>query len=225
MEILFDTANLDSIERLMPIYPLAGVTTNPSILKKEGKLDLYPHFRTIRAIIGTERTLHVQVIARDKQGMIDDAHRLLDNIDEHVYPKIPMTEQGLAAMRHLKDEGVNVTATAIYSKTQGFLAIASGIDYIAPYYNRMQGLDIDTNGVIASLAQFIEGRGAATKILGASFKNVRQVTHALEAGAHAITLEPKLLRQALGTPTILDAVDVFLDDWHKVYGTEQLPDS
>lgn len=225
MEILFDTANIESIERLMPIYPLMGVTTNPSILKKEGKLDFYPHFRRIRQIIGTERTLHVQVIARDMQGMIDDAHRLLDNIDEFVYPKIPMTEQGLAAMRHLKEEGVRVTATAIYSKTQGFLAVASGIDYIAPYYNRMQGLDIDTNGVITSLAQFITMRNAQTKILGASFKNVRQVTHALEAGAHAVTLEPKLLRQALGTPTIKDAVDGFVKDWHDVYGTSQLPDA
>lgn len=224
MEILFDTADLDSIERLMPIYPLAGVTTNPSILKKEGKVDLYPHFRRIRSIIGVDRSLHVQVIARDRQGMIDDAHRLLDNIDEHVYPKIPMTEEGLAAMRRLKEEGVRVTATALYSKTQGFLAIASGIDYIAPYYNRMQGLDIDTNGVIASLAQFIERREAHTKILCASFKNVRQVTHALEAGAQAVTLEPKLLRQALSTPTILDAVDAFREDWHKVYGTDHLPD-
>lgn len=223
MEILFDTANLDDIERLMPIYPLAGVTTNPSILKKEGKVDFYPHFRRIREIIGPNRTLHVQVIARDKQGMLDDAHRLLDNIDEHVYPKIPMTEDGLAAMRQLKEEGVSVTATAIYSKTQGFLAIASGIDYIAPYYNRMQGLDIDTNGVIGSLAQFIERTNSPTKVLGASFKNVRQVTHALEAGAHAITLEPKLLRQALGTPTITSAVDVFVDDWEKVYGTKRLP--
>lgn len=225
MEILFDTANLESIEQLMPIYPLAGVTTNPSILKKEGKLDLYAHFRRIREIIGLERTLHVQVIARDKQGMIDDAHRLLDNIDGNVYPKIPLTEAGLAAMRELKEEGVNVTATAIYSKTQGFLAIASGIDYIAPYYNRMQGLDIDTNNVITSLATFIQRRGASTKILGASFKNVRQVTHAMEAGAHAVTLEPKLLRQALGTPTIMDAVDVFHDDWMEIYGTEQLPDA
>lgn len=119
MEILFDTADLDSIERLMSIYPLAGVTTNPSILKKEGKVELYPHFRRIRSIIGIDRSLHVQVIARDKQGMIDDAHRLLDNIDEHVYPKIPMTEEGLAAMRHLKEEGVRVTATALYSKRPG----------------------------------------------------------------------------------------------------------
>lgn len=224
VEIMFDTANLQDIERLMPIYPLAGVTTNPSILKKEGKLDFYAHFRRIREIIGTDRTLHVQVIRPDLQGILDDAHRLLDNIDEHVYPKIPLTEAGLAAMRILKEEGVKVTGTALYSKAQGFLAIASGVDYIAPYYNRMQSIDIDTVSVINSLAQFIRRTDSTTKVLAASFKNVRQVTHAMESGAHAITVTPKLLRQALGTPTITSAVDVFLDDWREIYGTDHLPE-
>ena len=133
MDILFDTANLDDIKRLTPIYPVTGVTTNPTILKAEGRVDFYAHFRRIREIIGPDRTLHVQVLAKDTRGMIDDAHKLLDRIDDRVYPKIPTTEAGIAAMRHLKAEGVKVTATAIYSKTQGFLAIATGVDYLAPY--------------------------------------------------------------------------------------------
>ncbi|HSO68156.1 MAG TPA: transaldolase family protein, partial [Arachnia sp.] len=78
MDILFDTANLDDIERLTPIYPVTGVTTNPSILKKEGQIDFYAHLKQIRSIIGPNRTLHVQVLAKDAQGMIDEAHRLLD---------------------------------------------------------------------------------------------------------------------------------------------------
>ena len=107
MDILFDTANLGDIERLTPIYPVTGVTTNPSILKAEGKLDFYAHFRRIREIIGFERTLHVQVLAKDAQGMIDDAHRLLDKIDDKIYPKIPTTEAGLQAMLNLKPPGVS----------------------------------------------------------------------------------------------------------------------
>jgi len=98
MDILFDTANLDDIERLTPIYPVTGVTTNPTILKAEGKVDFYAHFRRIREIIGPDRTLHVQVLAKDAKGMIDDAHKLLDKIDDKVYPKIPTTEAGIAAM-------------------------------------------------------------------------------------------------------------------------------
>ena len=223
MDILFDTANLDDIERLTPIYPVTGVTTNPSILKAEGKIDFYPHMRRIREIIGPNRTLHVQVLAKTAQGMIDDAHRLIDKIDADVYPKIPTTEAGIAAMRHLKEEGVKVTATAIYSKTQGFLAIATGVDYLAPYYNRMQSLDIDTRGTIEVLAGFIKRFDAPGKIMAASFKNVAQVSHALESGADAVTLSPKLLRAALSAPDIDRAVDDFIKDWKAIYGTTELP--
>ncbi|WGT46824.1 fructose-6-phosphate aldolase [Tessaracoccus lacteus] len=224
MDILFDTANLDDIERLTPIYPVTGVTTNPSILKKEGRVDVYKHLRRIREIIGPDRTLHVQVLQKTAQGMIDDAHRLLDKIDDKVYPKIPTTEAGILAMRTLKAEGVHVTATAIYSKTQGFLAIASGVDYLAPYYNRMQSLDIDTKGTLTALSGFIRRFDAPCKIMAASFKNIVQVSHALEAGADAVTLSPKLLRQALSVPDITNAVDTFIADWESVYGTRSLPD-
>jgi len=224
MDILFDTANLDDIKRLTPIYPVTGVTTNPTILKAEGRVDFYAHFRRIREIIGPDRTLHVQVLAKDTRGMIDDAHKLLDRIDDRVYPKIPTTEAGIAAMRHLKAEGVKVTATAIYSKTQGFLAIATGVDYLAPYYNRMQSLDINTRGTLEGLAGFIRRFDAPSKIMAASFKNVSQVSHALEAGADAGTLPPKLLRAALSAPGIEAAVDTFIDDWEKIYGTRSLPD-
>lgn len=120
MDILFDTANLGDIERLTPIYPVTGVTTNPSILKAEGKVDFYAHLRRIREIIGPNRTLHVQVLAKDARGMIDDAHRLLDRIDENVYPKIPTTEAGIAAMRHLKEEGVKVTVNRLRFRAGSF---------------------------------------------------------------------------------------------------------
>lgn len=223
MEILFDTANLQDLERMVPLYPVHGVTTNPSIIKKEGRIDFYPHMRRIREIIGPHRGLHVQVLARDTQGIIDDAHRLLDQIDDQIYPKIPTTEEGLAAMHQLKEEGIRVTATGIYSKTQGFLAIATGVDYLAPYYNRMQSIDIDTRGTIASLAGFIDRFQAPCKIMAASFKNIAQVSHALESGAHAVTMSPKLLRSALSAPDIVSAVDAFIADWEKTFGTTTLP--
>ncbi|SDL24111.1 fructose-6-phosphate aldolase [Tessaracoccus oleiagri] len=224
MDILFDTASLKAIERLTPIYPFTGVTTNPTILRREGKVEFYAHFRRIREIIGPDRTLHVQVVATDYQGILDDARRLLTNIDDQVYVKVPTTADGVRAMRALKADGVRVTATAIYSKTQGFMAIASGVDYLAPYYNRMQSLDIDTRDTIAALAAFIDRFDASTKIMAASFKNIAQVSHALEAGAHAVTMPPSLLEVALGAPDIVAAVDQFSADWKKVYGTDRLPD-
>ncbi|WP_197510645.1 beta/alpha barrel domain-containing protein [Tessaracoccus coleopterorum] len=93
-----------------------------------------------------------------------------------------------------------------------------------PYYNRMQALDIDTRGTLQALATFIRRFDAPSKIMAASFKNIVQVSHALEAGADAVTLSPKLLRQALSAPDITHAVDDFIDDWHSVYGTKTLPE-
>lgn len=223
MEILFDTANLTDIAEMTPIYPMHGVTTNPTIVKAEGRIDFYPHLRRIREIIGPDRTLHIQALAPDAAGIVADAHRLLDQVDDRVFVKIPTTEQGIQAMRMLKDEGIGVTATAIYSKTQGILAIAAGADYVAPYFNRMESLDIDTVATIKSLAKFIDRHGADCKIMAASFKNVAQVSAAFEAGAQAVTLPPRLLRAALSTPDVTQAVQVFADDWQQTFGTTTLP--
>lgn len=223
MEILFDTANLADIEALTPYYPVSGVTTNPTIIKAEGRIDFYNHFRRIREIIGTGRTLHIQVLAQTADGIVADAHRLLDQVDDQVFVKIPTTEQGIRAMRLLKDEGIGVTATAIYSKTQGMLAIAAGADYIAPYFNRMESLDIDTSATIKSLAKFIDRHGASCKIMAASFKNVAQVSAAFEAGAAAVTLPPALLRASLAAPDVTQAVKAFADDWYETFGSHELP--
>lgn len=223
MEILFDTANLADIEKLTPYYPVSGVTTNPTIIKAEGRIDFYNHFRRIREIIGTGRTLHIQVLAQTADGIVADAHRLLDQVDDQVFVKIPTTEQGIRAMRLLKDEDIGVTATAIYSKTQGMLAIAAGADYIAPYFNRMESLDIDTSATIKSLAKFIDRHGASCKIMAASFKNVAQVSAAFEAGAAAVTLPPALLRASLAAPDVTQAVNAFADDWYETFGSHELP--
>lgn len=222
MEILFDTANLPLLEEMTPTYPLAGVTTNPSIIKAEGRIDLYPHLRAIRSIIGPERSLHIQVLAATAEGIVADAHRLAEQVDEDVFIKVPTTEPGIHAIRLLKDQGFQVTATAIYSKAQGMLAIAAGADYVAPYFNRMESLDIDTSSTIKSLAKFVDRHGADCRIMAASFKNVAQVSAAFEAGAQAVTVGPSLLRAALSTPDVNEAVAAFADDWRSVFGTDQL---
>ena len=213
----------DNLADLIRDHYVAGVTTNPTIIKAEGRIDFYSHFRRIRDIIGPDRTLHIQVLAQDADGIVADAHRLLDQVDGKVYAKIPTTEQGIRAMRLLKDEGIGVTATAIYSKTQGILAIAAGANYIAPYFNRMESLDIDTVSTIKSLSRFIDRQGADCRIMAASFKNVAQVSAAFEAGAHAVTLPPLLLRAALAAPDVTQAVIAFAQDWYDTFGTDELP--
>lgn len=223
MEILFDTADLTVLEERVPLYPVAGVTTNPTILAKEGRIDVYEHLRQIRRIIGPDRSLHIQVLAQDSDGMVADARRLLEQVDDNVFVKVPTTEQGLRAIRLLKADGVRVTATAIYSKVQGTLAVAAGADYIAPYVNRMEARGTDASAAIRSLAMLIDRDGAQCKIVAASFKNVAQITAALEAGAAAVTVPPALLRAALATPDVTEAVNAFARDWHDTFGTAELP--
>lgn len=223
MEILFDTANLSDIAAMTPVYPVDGVTTNPTILKAEGRIDLYPHLRRIREIIGFDRTLHVQVLAQDAAGIVADAHRLLDQIDDQIYVKVPTTEPGIQAMRLLHEEGIHVTATAVYSTIQGILAVAAGADYVAPYVNRMESLGIDTAAMLKALAAFIERDGADCKILAASFKNAAQISAAFEAGATAVTVSPMLLRTPLSAPDVREAVNGFAADWYSAFGSNSLP--
>lgn len=217
MEFMLDTANLKEIKEYEAIIPLAGVTSNPSIVKKEGKIDFFNHMKEIRKIIGKDCSLHVQVVAQDYEGMMKDAETILKNIDKDVYVKVPVSVEGMKVIKALKAKKVNVTATAIYTKFQAYLAIAAGADYIAPYYNRMMNLNIDPQEAIAEIANEIERTNSKTKILAASFKNVGQVNAALECGAHAATMGVDIIGEALAMPSIQKAVDDFTKDWEAIF--------
>ncbi|MGO5051684.1 fructose-6-phosphate aldolase [Lachnospiraceae bacterium LCP25S3_G4] len=217
MKYLLDTANLSDIRRCADMLPISGVTTNPTIIKKEGNIDFFAHIKEIRSIIGFDQTLHVQVTSHDTLGMLKDADTILKKIDQNVFIKIPTTLEGIKAMKALKSNAISITATAIYSKEQGFLALEAGADYIAPYYNRMENMGIDSNEVIVALAQMIERYHYQTNILAASFKNIKQVNTAFLAGAQTATLDPSILIDALKQPAILSAVDTFEADWHETF--------
>lgn len=218
MEFLIDTANLDEIRKYEEMIPLAGVTSNPSIVKKEGKINFFEHMRAIREIIGTDRSLHVQVVGTDYASMMADAQAILSNIDADVYVKVPVSKEGLKVIKALKAQNRNVTATAVYSKFQAYLAIAAGADYIAPYFNRMENLNIDPREAIREMANEISRTNSPTKILAASFKNVGQVNAALEAGSQAATMGADIIEAALDMPSIEKAVSDFTADWEASFG-------
>ncbi|SJZ35875.1 fructose-6-phosphate aldolase, TalC/MipB family [Pilibacter termitis] len=218
MEFMLDTAKLQEITQYVHSLEISGVTSNPTIIKAEGKIDFFAHMKKIREIIGANRSLHVQVVAKDYEGILRDAEAILEEIDRDVFVKVPVNEVGLKAMKELKKRGVNVTATAIYTKFQGYLAIAAGADYIAPYFNRMENLNINPRQVIHELSEEITRTHSTTKILAASFKNVEQVNAAIEEGAAAATLPADLFKQAFSMPSIEKAVDDFTKDWESIFG-------
>lgn len=218
MEILLDTINIDEIKRYIDVIQLAGITSNPTIVKKEGKVDFFAHMKQIREIIGKNAKLHIQAVGETKDQFIQDAYTILDEVDKSVYVKIPATEEGLAAIKVLKQENVNVTATGVYTEFQAYLAIANGVDYIAPYYNRMRNMNIDAAELIRDVANQIEHEHSKSKILAASFHNVAEVNNAIRNGAQAVTMGPDILASGLGMPAISEAVKDFKIDWESVYG-------
>lgn len=218
MEFLLDTANIADIKKYKEIIPLAGVTTNPSILKKEGKDDFFARLTEIKNILGEKCSLHVQVVATTTDGIVADAHAVLNALGKEVYIKIPVNQAGLSAIKILKKENVKITATAIYTEIQGFLAIAAGADYLAPYYNRMTNNNIDANKVIRNFNNLIVRDNKPTKILAASFHTINQITQAIESGSQAVTVAPAQIEEGLESHIIEDAIADFTSDWESIYG-------
>ena len=218
MKYMFDTINIEDIKYYNEFYPIIGITSNPSIIKLEGKINYFNHFKEIRKIIGMDKSLHIQVISEDYEGIMAEADAIIKNVDDKVFIKVPVTEQGLKAIRALKARGIGITATAIYTKIQGLLAMEAGADFIAPYYNRMENMDIDPKAVITTFAQMIKKYNYSTQILAASFKNIGQVNTAFECGAQTATVQPALLHAALQMPAIKKAVENFTTDWETIFG-------
>lgn len=222
MELLLDTANIPKIRHALEYYPISGLTTNPSIISKEGIIDFFNHLRAIRELLGPNRTLHVQVISDDAQTILREADALREKLGEDIYIKTPVSKEGLKAIGLMAGKGFNVTATAIYTTMQGQLAMMAGAKYLAMYYNRMMNLDIDADKVFGEVADAILVGGYDCKIVGASFKSVMQLTNAIADGAHALTVPPDLLETALEHPSIQKAVSDFQKDWAKVFGDRNL---
>lgn len=218
MEFIIDTVNLEEIKEAVEYLPIVGVTSNPSIVKKTNPQDFFKHMKEIRKIIGQERSLHIQVISKDCDTIIKEAHRILKEVDDKVYIKVPVSYEGIKAIKLLKEEGINVTATAVYDLMQAYMALEAKADYIAPYVNRIGNLGADAFELINELSNQIIMDGYESKIVAASFKGVQQVKDALNNGAQAVTVPVEVLKQIFANPNIEKAVNDFNQDWYSMYG-------
>ena len=221
MELLLDTANLEAIRKYCDYYNIIGVTTNPSILSREKG----PFFETcarIREIIGQEKQLHVQVTGRSCEEMLKEAEVITQRLGKDVYIKVPVIEEGVKAMKLMKARGLRVTATAVVSVQQAFLAGSVGADYVAPYVNRMENLSIDPYEAVARIREIFDNQGITTKILGASFKNTQQVMRVYEMGAEAVTVGPELLTTMCSNAVTDLWVENFEKDWINLYGDRRI---
>lgn len=220
MELYLDTANVQEVARLARIFPLAGVTTNPSIIAA-GKTPLFDVLTRLQDALGEQGKLFAQVMSRDAQGMVLEAKRL-DNAFPGIVVKVPVTAEGLAAIRLLKKAGITTLGTAVYCAAQGLLAALAGADYVAPYVNRIDAQGGDSIQTVWELQRLLELHAPQCKMLAASFKSPRQVLDCLLTGCEAFTLPLDVAQQLLGTPAVEAAVNKFEQDWNSAFGNLKL---
>ncbi len=223
MLYILDTANLEAIRHCNEYYPLAGVTTNPSIISKE-KADFWTLVTSIREIIGEEKMLHVQTIQKKAEGIVEEAKLLRERLGENFYIKIPISEEGLKATMMLKKMGINVTVTAIFTPAQALLAAMAGADFVAPYANRLDDIIADGCAVVAEIVKQFEQYGLKCKVLAASFRNAEQVHKCSSVGCHSVTVSADILRKVITHPMTDAAIADFDRDWSGVYGDKTIAD-
>lgn len=217
MKLLIDDADIDRIKKLYENYPIDGVTTNPSILAKCGRPP-YEALRDIREFIGNKAELHVQVVSTTAEQMVEEGRKIERTLGNNTYIKIPTVPEGLRAMRILRGEGYHVTATAIYTPMQAYLAAKAGAEYAAPYVNRIDNLGADGVTTTKKMQDIYARNNLSTRILAAGFKNSQQVQELCEYGVSCLTIASDVIENLIKNANVTTAVDDFVADFESLCG-------
>lgn len=220
MELYLDTSDVAAVKALARIFPLAGVTTNPSIVAA-GKKPLEVLLPELQDALGGQGRLFAQVMATTAEGMVEDAHKLRSIIADLVV-KVPVTAEGLAAMKLLKAEGIPTLGTAVYGAAQGLLSALAGAEYVAPYVNRIDAQGGSGIATVEELQQLLTLHAPRSKVLAASFKTPRQALDCLLTGCQSITLPLDVAQQFLASPAVDAAIHKFEHDWQTAFGRTSL---
>ena len=212
MKIFLDTANLESIKKFNDMGLLDGITTNPSLMSKEGG-NPKSVMKEITDIITGDVSL--EVVSTEYSGMMEEGRRLRE-YGRNVVVKVPMTPDGLKACKSLSSEGIPVNVTLIFSPNQALLAAKSGAKYVSPFIGRLD--DIGQNGMhlIQEIRGIFSNYKFDTKILVASVRHPLHVVDAAKIGADVVTLPPSVLDKMLKHPLTNIGLENFLSDWEKI---------
>ncbi|MGI6633364.1 MAG: fructose-6-phosphate aldolase [Bacillota bacterium] len=212
MQLFLDTANIDEIREAASWGVISGVTTNPSLIAKERR-----DFRTVVKEISevVPGPISAEVLSEKAEDMIPEA-RDLAKIAPNIVIKIPMTKEGLKAVKVLSKEGVKTNVTLVFSASQGLLASLAGATYISPFIGRLDDISNEGMEVVTDLVMLIENYGFDTKVIAASIRHPMHVVEAARASAHIATVPFKVLGQMLHHPLTDLGIKRFQDDWAKV---------
>ncbi len=218
MLLFLDSADVKAIESRFDVYPLSGVTTNPSLIAREHR-PLRKLLLDIRRVIGEGTMLHAQVLSDEATTMVEEALRLRDLLGEGFHPKVPVTPQGIKAIRRLAALGFQPTATAVVSPMQALIAARAGAAFAAPYVNRLDEICGNGSLVVEEIVHLFDVHRLPTMVLAASFKTVQQVLAVAMAGAQSATIAPGVVDLLLSHPLTDSGVAGFLSDWEDSYSS------
>lgn len=213
MRIFIDSANIDEIREIHVLGFLDGVTTNPTLVAKEGR-DYHQLISEICNLVAGP--VSAEVIAMDYQGMMREA-RLLAAIHPHVVVKIPLTEDGLKAISSLRKEGINTNATLIFSCNQAILAARAGASYVSPFIGRVDDISYDGVALLKDLIEILDQYMLDTEVIAASIRHPMHVTAAALAGSHICTVPYAVIKQMIKHPLTDAGIERFMNDWKRVF--------
>ncbi len=216
MKLFIDTANVDEIRTANAMGILSGVTTNPSLIAKEGR-DFITVVKEITEIV--DGSISAEVISPAADGMIKEAEELVAKIQNpNLTIKIPMTEEGLKAVHVLSSKGIKTNVTLIFSAAQALLAARAGASYVSPFLGRLDDIGLNGLDVVQQIVEIFDMHAIETQIIAASIRNPIHVIEAARVGAHIATVPYKILMQMTKHPLTDAGIERFLKDWEAVSG-------
>ncbi|MBM4140878.1 MAG: fructose-6-phosphate aldolase [Nitrospira sp.] len=212
MKFFIDTANIDEIKRAWELGVIDGVTTNPSLISKEGREPI-TLLREICSIVNGPVSAEAVTLTADE--MVKEAESL-SKIHENIVVKIPMTEEGLRAVRRLSGIGIKTNVTLVFSPSQALLAAKAGATYVSPFVGRLDDISHFGMGIVSEILEIYENYIFDTEVIVASVRNPLHVVEAAKMGAHIATIPYSVILQLIKHPLTDVGIEKFLKDWEKV---------
>ncbi len=218
MKFFIDTADINEIKAAMEMGLIDGVTTNPTLVSRTGR----PFLEVAKEIVETvPGPVSLEVVSLDTQGMVDEA-RQLAKLGNNVVIKIPMTTEGLKAVKILSSEGIKTNVTLVFSPLQALLAAKAGATYVSPFVGRLDDIGHDGMELISQIVQIYGNYGFETEIIVASVRHPQHVLQAALIGADIATIPFKVIKQLAKHPLTDIGIERFLEDWAKVPDREMI---
>ncbi len=212
MKIFLDTANPEEIRKACDTGLVDGITTNPTLASREDK----PFQELIKEILDiVNGPVSVEAVSRDSAGMVREAKGYSD-WGENVIVKIPMTVEGMKAVKALSREGVKTNVTLVFSANQAFLAAKAGATYVSPFLGRLDDRGHSGTILLQDIMQVYKANGFGTQVIAASVRSPTHVLHAARLGVHVATLPPRVFWQLFEHPLTKEGLEKFERDWQKV---------